>query len=40
MWQFVSLIGPIKSRPHFLSGFYGKVVINFAQLHVAKVHEH
>jgi hypothetical protein len=34
MWMYYSLIGligPIKSNPHFLNGYLGKMVTNFAK---------
>jgi hypothetical protein len=30
----VGLIGPIKSRPHFIKGFYGSVVTSLARLFI------
>jgi hypothetical protein len=35
VYRLVSLIGPTKSRPHFMNGYYGRVVINLAKLCVA-----
>jgi hypothetical protein len=30
-----NLIGPTKSKPHFMNGYFGRIITSLAKLHVA-----